>query len=106
MDPKTGRTPATDPKIKAGKAETVVLNDVDKFDAQMMAGESLLRNSGTDPKFVKILLLNFHRITSGLRENLGKKIETIPDQFLHFLDKVYNIYSTISNICCLVSLSI
>jgi len=98
MDPKTGRTPATDPKIKAGKAETVVLNDVDKFDAQMMAGESLLRNSGTDPKFVKILLLNFHRITSGLRENLGKKIETIPDQFLHFLDKVYNIYSTISNI--------
>lgn len=98
MDPKTGRTPATDPKIKAGKAETVILNNVDKFDAQMMAGESLLRNSGTDPKFVKILLLNFHRITSGLRENLGKKIETIPDQFLHFLDKVYNIYSTISNI--------
>lgn len=98
MDPRTGRAPATEPKIKKGIAETVVLSDVDKFDAQMMAGESLLRNSGTDPKFIKVLLLNFHRVTAGLRENLGKKVETLPDQFLHFLDKVYNIYATISNI--------
>lgn len=97
-DPKTGRSKATDPKIKIGISDSVVLNGIDKFDAQIMAGEELLRNAGTDPRFVKVLLLNFHRITSGLRENIGKTIETVPEQFLFFLDKVYEVYSTISNI--------
>jgi hypothetical protein len=98
VDKKTGRVADAEPKVKKGKDDRVNLEDLDKFDAQMMSGESILRYSGTDPKFVKTLLLNFHKVTGELRENLGKKLEALPDQFLHFLDKVYDVYSTISNI--------